>query len=357
MSPARIASIASAAPKLVKMQEVADFFADDPACDDIAKIIKGSAIETKGLSVNPLVEDPREWTAAQRMRRGLAEAEVLGETAIRSALGNAGIGAGEIGMLATVTSSTFSVPGLAVLADRTGMNSSTERLNLGPMGCHGGLSALATVHNWVEARQMPAVVTSVDVISTQLAPPPYDKGKAVSIALFGDAAAALVVTPAGAVTSVPVTRGPVTRGIDFVDHRTKTLPDYVNEVSGHIEEHGLEIKTSRAIPALAASAAVRQPVDDLLSQHGLCRADIRWWAIHPGGRKIVEGMADALNLPDTPITVALEVMGDYGNVAGATVLMVMERLNQVTPLESGEYGMAVALGPGATIWAVLLRGA
>lgn len=346
MAPARIASIASAAPPLVKMREIADFFADDPAGGEIARIIERSLIETKGMAVNPLAEDPRGWSTSERMNRSLAESEAIGAQAISTALDRAGIGADEIGMLATATTSSWSVPGLASLAVRTGMPHA-EWLALGPMACHAGLAGLSTVRNWVEVHNRPAVLLCVDVISTHLQPPPYDMEKAVSLALFGDAAAALVLRPGG----------PGRAGMDFVDQRTATLPEYADEVSGHLRDNGLEIKTSRAIAALAASSAVRQPVDELLVQNGIRREDVAWWAVHPGGRRIVEGLHDALDLPESSVETALRVMRDYGNVAGATVLMVMERLVEAMPLRPGEPGVAVALGPGATIWTVLLRGA
>lgn len=346
MAPARIVSVASSVPPLVKLREIADFCAGDPGGDDLVRIIEHSAIETKGMAVNPLLEDPRTWATAQRTSRSVAEAEVIGADAIRIALNRAGVSPDEVGLLATSTTTALAVPGLGVLAERTGMPGDTERLALGPMACHSGLPSLAAVRNWVEVHERPAVLLCAEVCSTQIKPPPYDKEKAVVLTLFGDGAAAVVVRPGQARHA----------GLDFIDRETRALPEHRDAVRVSVGDSGLDTQLSHKLADIVSSGA-RSPVDALLARNDLDRDEIVWWAVHPGGRRIVERVANALQLPELSVETSLGVMRDYGNVLGATVLMVVERLSAARPLGPGEHGVALAFGPGATIWTALFRGA
>ena len=346
MRPARIVSTATAAPELVKMRDVADYLAADPAGGDIAHIIEVSAIESKAMAINPLVEDPRFWGSAERYQRALAAAKEMGEKAIRAALREADVPVEEIGMLATVTTTVHSLPGLDSLASDLGMRENTERHVLGPMGCFATAPGLAACRNWVNVHGRPAVLLCVDVFSAHLQPPPYDKEKAVVLTLFGDGAAALVIRPGE--QGVP--------GLDILDTEMITVPEHDDKLQVHTGDHGAGVRLAPSMPEVVASS-VGRPVEALLRRNGLRHEDVRWWALHPGGRRIIERVAEEANIPEFSVDAAREVMREYGNAVGPAVLMVLERLQDADPLPSGEYGVVLAFGPGATVWTVLLRGA
>lgn len=352
MPHARITSIAFAAPPQVKMGEFAEFLADDPGGDNVAEIIRNSAIDAKGMAVNPFADDPRGWGTARRMDVGLAEARVLGGEAIGLALERDGLSPHDVGLLVTATTTTHSAPGLDALVHETGMAPGTEFQSLGPMGCYAALPALATVRNWVEVHGRPAVLLCIDLFSPHLQPPPYDKEQAVVLTLFGDGACAVVVRPDG--EDRP--GGEARPGLDIVDTEMLYVPEFAEDLQVHVGDLGMRIRLAPTMPDVTASA-VAGPTDRLLARNGLHRADLRWWALHPGGRRILDRVSAELDLPGDSVDVSRAVMREYGNTAAPAVLGVLERLQGSRPLAPGEHAAALAFGPGATIWAVLLRGA
>ncbi len=346
MPTARITSVAFAAPQQVKMDELAGFFADDPGGGDVREIVRSSAIDTKGMAVNPFSHDPREWGTGRRMDVSLSEARALGREAIGLALERDGLRPDEVGLLVTTTTTTHSAPGLDALVHEMGMPPGTEVQSLGPMGCYAALPALSTVRNWVEVHGRPAVLLCVDLFSPHLQPPPYDKEQAVVLTIFGDGAAAVVMRPGA--ERLP--------GLDVVDTEMLYVPEFADDLQVHIGDRGMRIRLAPTMPDVTASA-VAAPVGRLLGRHGLGREDVRWWALHPGGRRIIDRVVEELDLPEDSVAVSRAVMREYGNTAASAVLGVLERLQGSRPLAPGEYGTALAFGPGATIWAVLLRGA
>jgi predicted naringenin-chalcone synthase len=96
-------------------------------------------------------------------------------------------------------------------------------------------------------------------------------------------------------------------------------------------------------------------VDGLLVAHGLGIDDVAGWAVHPGGRRILEVAQERLGLPDAALTPSYEVLREHGNCSSATVLLVLEQLRQTEPLAPGDPVVAMAFGPGLTLYAALLR--
>ncbi|MGP4111952.1 type III polyketide synthase [Streptomyces sp. 4N509B] len=346
MPHARIAHLTFRAPPLVKMEEFVTLTADDEGGDSVAQVIENSEITTKGMAVNPQQEDARDWSTRQRMHRGLVEARRLGRETITLALARAGLAPKDVGLLATVTTTTHSAPGLDALAPELGLSPNAQILSLGPMGCYAAVPALATCANWVAVNQRPAVLLAVDLFSPHVQPPPYDKEAAIVLTLFGDGAAAVVLRPGE----------PGLPGADIIDCEQLTDPAHAADLQVHLGELGLHITLKPSMPDVVASS-VAWPAKALLDRHGLAWDDVAWWAVHPGGRRILDRVEEALDLPESSVAVSRSTMREFGNTAAPAVLGVLERLQATRPLETGQHGVALAFGPGATIWALLLRGA
>jgi predicted naringenin-chalcone synthase len=320
-----------------------------PLCagaDFVQARFAGSAIDRKGMAVNPCREDPRWWSVERRMRRAMSEAMTLSEQAAAEVLDAAGLEPNEIGLFATLTTTTHAMPGLERVAGVLGMTDGVERLNLGPMGCYAAVPGLAACRSWVEHRRQPALLVVVDVFSPHLAPPPYGQEEAVVLSLFGDGAAAVILRPAA----------PEHRGYDVVDVEMITCPENAQDLCVDLRDHGIHITLTARMPDVVASA-VSRPVSRLLERNGLAHADANWWALHPGGRRVIDRVAETLDLPDACVEMSREVLRTSGNTAGPAVLFVLDEMNKTMPLEPGEHGVMLAFGPGATVWTMLLRGA
>jgi predicted naringenin-chalcone synthase len=100
---------------------------------------------------------------------------------------------------------------------------------------------------------------------------------------------------------------------------------------------------------------VRGVVDRLLTRNDLTQADVDGWAVHPGGRRILEVVGRRLELPDQALDASYGVLREHGNCSSATVLMVLARLRAAGAVAAGRHAVAMAFGPGLTLYAALLR--
>jgi alkylresorcinol/alkylpyrone synthase len=111
---------------------------------------------------------------------------------------------------------------------------------------------------------------------------------------------------------------------------------------------------SPRVPAVLARH-VAEVVDGLLARHELTRSDVDGWAVHPGGRRILEVVGRRLGLPGGALDASYGVLRDYGNCSSATVLLVLARLRSAGAVSAGRHAVAMAFGPGLTLYAALLR--
>ena len=300
-----------------------------------------SGVRTRHGVVDPTVEDVSSWSTAQRMQRYVAEAMPLGKEAVSSALHSAGVSATDVGFFAVVSCTGYATPGLDILLARDlGMPASTQRLMIGHMGCYAAIPAMATVSDAAAARNLIGVLLCVELVSLHVQPPSAETGQIVSHALFSDAAAAVVCRP-----------GP---GLRLVDIVASTDVNHVEKMTWDVTDLGFRMGLSPEVPDVLA-AQVGGVVDDLLSRNGLARSDVNGWAVHPGGPRILDVVGDRLGLASDALDVSRDTLRDHGNCSSPTVLMVIdEMLRRHTPVE-GDLIVALAFGPGLTLYAALLR--
>jgi predicted naringenin-chalcone synthase len=99
---------------------------------------------------------------------------------------------------------------------------------------------------------------------------------------------------------------------------------------------------------------VRRVVDELLERHHLTVADVTGWAVHPGGPRILDVVAEQLGLAESTLQASRTVLREHGNCSSATVLMVLDELTRTSPVAAGGHVVALAFGPGLTLYAALL---
>jgi alkylresorcinol/alkylpyrone synthase len=306
-----------------------------------------SGITTRRGVVDPTREDISGWGTAARMQRFVHEAMPLGREAVGKALADAGLDPAEVGLFAVASCTGYATPGLDILLARDlGMGDDTQRLHIGHMGCYAALPGLGAVSDFVVARGKPAVLLCLELTSLHVQPPPTgepgpaDLQQMVAHALFSDAAAAVVLEP----------RGP---GLRVVDAVARTDVSTADHMTWDVTDLGFVMGLSPKVPDVLA-LHVRPVVEELLSRNGLTVSDVADWAIHPGGRRIVEVVALALELTPEQTQASYGVLDEVGNCSSATVLLVLERLAG-DPGASGGWVVAMAFGPGLTLCATLLR--
>jgi predicted naringenin-chalcone synthase len=350
---ARIVGMGHALPAPYSQQGVWDgFFAGHYRDVRIAEqIFVNSGVRTRHAVANPVDEDVSGWGTGRRMERYLAEALPLGKDAVTSALADAGLDPADVGLFAVASCTGYVTPGVDIrLARDLGMSDRVQRLCVGHMGCYAALPGLGAVADFSVARGRPAVLLCLELTSLHIQPASSEVDQVVAHALFADAAAAAVLEPAPSGPSGPSGPG----GFEVLDVVAQTDVSSAEHMTWDVTDRGFRMGLSPLVPAVLARH-VRVVVDDLLGRHGLDRSAVSGWAVHPGGRRILEVTQRRLELPAGALEHSYGVLADHGNCSSATVLLVLERMRAAGTVPPGRHAVAMAFGPGLTLYAALLR--
>ncbi|HBL17661.1 MAG TPA: type III polyketide synthase [Elusimicrobia bacterium] len=318
--------------------------------DFLEKIYASSGIEKRHSVLADYTRDspedfdfyPANWalepfpTTAARMDLFEQWSVDLAEEACRQALSESGAGPAEVTHLIFTTCTGFFAPGPDILLlGRLGLGPQVHRATLGFMGCYAGFNGLR-MSGQILGAEPEAVVLQVCVELCSLhfqkeALPDF----IVANSLFGDGGAAAVYARPGRLK----------KGLgDLLATHSRVENDSLDHMSWRIGPTGFEMRLNRAVPA-RLKAAAPSFVRELWGESGLKR-EASAWAIHPGGRKIIDEVQSALGLTDSQVLSAREVLSSCGNMSSATLLFVLDR-----ELRRASQSAVTALGfgPGLTM--------
>lgn len=339
-----IVGLGSAFPPTVDQAEMwNDFFADHFTRSRVARRVWQSAgVDRRHSAIDPRVIDLSEATTAERMARFVDLAVPLACRAARAAIEEAGAQVDDLGSLTVASCTGYATPGVDILvAQALGMRPSVQRLHIGHMGCYAAIPAVAATSDGAAARGRLGLVVCVELTSLHIQPRTDDTEQIVAHALFSDAAAAAVVAPSG-------------QGLEVVDVVARTDASTADLMTWDITDRGFRMRLSPKVPRVL-EAHVRDTVCELLGGHGLDIGEVDRWAIHPGGPRIIDAVARMLDLEADDVAVSRDVLRAHGNCSSATALLVLEALRHRSPPEVGQHVVALAFGPGLTLYAMLLR--
>jgi alkylresorcinol/alkylpyrone synthase len=273
-------------------------------------------------------------------------AQEVGEVAVRDALRAAGLLPSDLGALFFVTVTGISTPSIdARLINRMGLPADIVRVPIFGLGCVAGAAGVARAADYVRAwPEKAAVLLSVELCSLTLQQQDLSVPNLIASGLFGDGAAAVVVTgdrrPAG--------------GPSIVASRSIFYPDTERVMGWDISESGFRVVLSADVPTMVLDH-VRRDVDAFLGAHGLRRGDIAAWISHPGGPKVLEAMQMALDLPREAFEISWRSLAEVGNLSSASVLLVLKETLETRCPAPGSHGLMFAMGPGFCSELVLLQ--
>jgi alkylresorcinol/alkylpyrone synthase len=310
--------------------------------DRLAGVFDNAAIARRHL-VAPVkwYEQPHGWS--DRNAVYLEAAENLFAKAAAAAIGRAGLQPDQIDGVVTVSTTGIATPSLeARVGPRLGLRGNVRRLPVFGLGCAGAIGGLATVARLAAAEPGTNwLMVAVETCSISIRLDSDDPAAIVATALFGDGAAAAVVT-SGAHSLARITGA-----------AEKLWPETQRIMGWDIEDPGLAVVFDRAIPPFI-EAELTGAVGEMLGSLDLKREDIDRFCCHPGGAKVIEAIETALDLPQGELNLEREVLHDYGNMSAPTVLFVLERL-----IDRGLPGrvMMTAFGPGFSCAGLVLEAA
>jgi len=291
-------------------------------------------------SVSHLAEIKTE-TADERIDRFTRWAVLLSEQSARQALARAGFEPRDVGAVVVNTCTGYLCPGISTyLIERLGLPQDVRAYDLVGAGCGGALPGLQVGHAALAEGQGAVLCVAVEVCSAtfQMAD---DMSLLISNAIFGDGAAAAVLTPGA------------TRGLGLGATASRFLPALRDEVRFVYKGGALHNRISQRLPEIAG-LEVSTFVRGFLAQHGLDVGDIAHWAIHPGGDKILNTLQQRLGLSDEAMAVSRGVLLNYGNMSSPTVLFELEQIIR-DGVRADERCLLVAFGAGMSMYAALLE--
>jgi alkylresorcinol/alkylpyrone synthase len=255
--------------------------------------------------------------------------------AAQLALERAGLAASDVDSVVTVSSTGIATPSLEARAmGRMGFRTDVQRAPVFGLGCAGGVTGLSLAARLAKARPGSiALMVCIELCTLAFRLDEFSSANVVATALFGDGAAACLVSTAGP-------------GLGRIEAAAEhTWPDTLEIMGWRVDPHGFGVIFDRSIPAFA-TANIGGAMTGVLAGMGLCHKDVSQFVCHPGGAKVLEALELALRLPGGVLVQEREVLAQHGNMSAPTVLFVLERVLANAP---GRRLVLSALGPGFTL--------
>jgi predicted naringenin-chalcone synthase len=223
----------------------------------------------------------------------------------------------------------FVAPGIdQILAKRLELRPDLQRTMIGFMGCSAAIPALRLAQATVQADPAARVlVVNIELCTLHLQETD-DVQAALSFLLFGDGCTAALVTAEA-------------QGIALGDFRSALIPDTEDHITWHVGDQGFVMHLSGQVP-IKIMKALRDDSSFLLRNEGTQAIDL--WAVHGGGRTVLDAVEAGLSLPETALAPSRNILATHGNMSSATVMFVLADMMKTAA--QGARGLAMAFGPG-----------
>jgi predicted naringenin-chalcone synthase len=346
--PAYITSIGTANPShAIRQADVLDFMIEahglnDQEAHDLRVLYRASGIQQRYSTIPDYGGSSRTFFSdneslepfpdmAQRSTWYKSHAATLSMEAAKNCMGITN--PNTITHLITVSCTGMYAPGLDIeLVQLLELNTDVERTCINFMGCYAAFNALKVADHICRAQE-----ATVLIVCTELCTLHFQKEKTddnlLANALFGDGSAAVLVS------SDPASK----MAIELTEFRCALLPSAGKEMAWNIGNLGFEMRLSAYVPQ-----ALKMGIPPLLSS--LKQQAFDGYAIHPGGKRILDVVEKELGITRETNQAAHDVLRQYGNMSSPTILFVLKTLmDQLEPNDDGKKLLGLAFGPGLTL--------
>jgi len=289
----------------------------------------------------------KEPSTGERNDVFIVESRAMVQEVARKAIENcSSVNTEDITHLITVSCTGFYNPGpdLAVM-DALSLPASVQRFHLGFMGCYAAFPALKMAEQFCDANPSANVlIVCVELCSLHLQIK-EDLDAILANSVFADGAAAVVVNG-----KKPESGG---RGLDLKHFSCRLAPEGVEDMAWDIGDKGFNIVLSKYV-ARIIGAGIEGIISEILGENELKPENVDTWAVHPGGRSILDKIETSLKIEEEQLAASRKVLFDYGNMSSPTILFILAEILNGSTTKDGERVCAMAFGPGLTIETAIL---
>lgn len=269
----------------------------------------------------------------------------LAKEACENAMKGANCKKEDVSHIIAVSCTGMYAPGLDIeLVDRLNLKTSTQRTSINFMGCYAAFNAMKVAQNIIEANQEAKVlIVCVELCSIHLQEKKDDENLLAN-AIFGDGAAAMVVTSK-----------PSNHSLEMENFYSDLALDARDEMGWYIGDHGFEMHLTSKVPDVIREG-IGALTNRLLNKIELKISDIDFFAIHPGGKRILDVIEEKLEITKEQNSTAREILRTHGNMSSPTVLFVIKSiLDGLTAKDDQKHLLSFAFGPGLTLESAVLK--
>lgn len=250
----------------------------------------------------------------------------------------------QITHLITFSCTGMSAPGLDMqLVDKLSLQLNVERTCINFMGCYAGINALKVAYHIARSDENAIILLAGVELCSLHYQESDEQDQVVANALFADGAATCIVS------AKKIQPGNSKRNLLLQNFYSEFDPKGTNEMVWRIGDYGFDLRLSAYVPALIQSG-IYSLTEKLFQKAKLKREEIDFYALHPGGIKILEACEEALQISKQQNEISYRVLRDFGNMSSVTIFFVLkEYLKKFTARDSGKKMLACAFGPGLTM--------
>ncbi|MEX2603810.1 MAG: 3-oxoacyl-[acyl-carrier-protein] synthase III C-terminal domain-containing protein [Gracilimonas sp.] len=256
---------------------------------------------------------------------------------------NPHISSDEITHVITVSCTGFFAPGPDYeIVKALNLKPSTQRFHVGFMGCYAAFPALKMAQSFCISNPDAVVLLVSAELCTLHFQFKNDVDNLLSGSVFADGAAGMIIS----------SKSPQKQSFEIKQFASALAPNGEKDMAWTIGDSGFDMVLSTYVPDIIRDN-LEPVIQPLYDQYQLSGNNIDFWALHPGGRAILDKIEDSLNLLPAQISASREVLAEFGNMSSATVLFVLKKLLD-SELKAGQNILTMAFGPGLTIESGLL---
>jgi alkylresorcinol/alkylpyrone synthase len=268
----------------------------------------------------------------------------LGRKAAEECLAKARVAPADVDLIITVSCTGYMIPSLDVhLLNLMGFRENVRRLPITELGCVAGAIALSRAADFLRgAPGNTVLIVAVELPSLTFQRKDLSQANLISAVLFGDGAAAAVLTNRPA------------PGPRILDSESFTLPGSMDALGFDLRDTGFHIVLSKDVPQLLRDK-IKGLVENFLGRNNLTPQEMSAYLLHPGGQKLLLCIEEELGLRRSHTEFSWDVLRDYGNISSVTILFILQEWLTKKQMNAGEYGLMAGFGPGFSSELLLLQ--